>query len=47
MIRTGTMALMHYSMKNGRGHLLEKTQTTYLHGSSAISPHLQAQLEGA
>lgn len=45
MIRKNTIVSMHYSMKNGRGHLLEETQTSYLHGSSAISPRLQTQLE--
>ncbi len=35
-----------YTMKNGRGEILENRQTTYRQGSSAISPILQAQLEG-
>jgi len=35
-----------YTMKNGRGEILENRQTTYRQGSSAISPTLQAQLEG-
>lgn len=46
IIRKDMIVSLHYTMTNGRGHLLEKTQTTYLHGSSAISPHLQTQLEG-
>lgn len=46
IIRKDTIVSLHYAMKNGRGHLLEKTQTTYLHGSSTISPRLQTQLEG-
>lgn len=46
MIRKDTFVTLHYTMKNGRGEILENRQTTYLHGSTAISPKLQAQLEG-
>ena len=46
MIRKGTIVSLLYRMKNARGQLLEQTQTTYLHGSTAISSHLQSQLEG-
>ncbi|HXB94995.1 MAG TPA: GTP-binding protein [Puia sp.] len=46
MIRKGTIVSLHYTMKNGRGQVLEEKRTTYLHGSAAISPRLQSQLEG-
>jgi G3E family GTPase len=46
MIGKNTIVTLSYTMRNGRGEVLEKRQTTYLHGSSAISPILQAQLEG-
>ncbi|HVU95222.1 MAG TPA: GTP-binding protein [Puia sp.] len=37
---------LHYIMKNGRGEQLEEATTSFLHGSSALSPLLQSQLEG-
>lgn len=41
---------MRYVMKNSRGEVLEDTMntapTSYLHGSTAIAPSLQKQLEG-
>ncbi|HTR28743.1 MAG TPA: GTP-binding protein [Puia sp.] len=46
MIRKGSLVTMRYTMRNGRGEMLENRQTTYLHGSSEISPVLQTQLEG-
>ena len=46
MIKKDTTVTIRYTMSNGRGHLLEKNQTTYLHGSAAISARLQSQLEG-
>ena len=46
MIRNGSFVTMNYTMRNGRGEMLENRQTTYLHGSSEISLLLQAQLEG-
>ena len=46
MIRRNAIVSMRYSMKNGRGDLLEESRTTYLHGSPAISSRLQVQLEG-
>jgi CobW/HypB/UreG, nucleotide-binding domain len=46
MIEKDKIVTISYTMKNGRGELLENRQTTYVHGSSAISPALQAQLEG-
>lgn len=35
-----------YTMKNGRGEILETRRTTYQQGSTTISPLLQEQLEG-
>jgi hypothetical protein len=46
MIGKDTIVTLNYTMRNGRGEILENRRTTYLHGSSAISPLLQAQLEG-
>jgi hypothetical protein len=46
MIGKDSIVTLNYTMRNGRGEMLENRQTTYLHGSSAISPILQAQLEG-
>lgn len=46
MIKKNTIVSISYSMRNSRGELLETTTTSYLHGSSDISPVLQAQLEG-
>ena len=46
MITKNSIVSLHYTMKNGRGEVLEQTQTTYLHGSAAISRSLQSQLEG-
>jgi len=46
MIRNNTIVTLRFTMTNDRGHVLEENQTTYLHGSSAISPRLQSQLEG-
>jgi len=46
MIRNNTIVTLRFTMTNDRGHVLEESQTTYLHGSSAISPRLQSQLEG-
>jgi hypothetical protein len=46
MIGKDSIVTLHYTMKTGRGEVLENRRTTYLHGSSAISPLLQTQLEG-
>jgi hypothetical protein len=46
MIGKDKIVTISYTMKNGRGEILENRQTTYRQGSSAISPLLQAQLEG-
>ena len=46
MIGKDTIVTLNYTMRNGRGEILDDRRTTYLHGSSAISPLLQAQLEG-
>ena len=46
MIKKDSIVTIRYSMFNGRGRLLEKNQTTYTHGSAAISARLQTQLEG-
>ncbi len=46
MIEKNTIVTIHYTMRNGRGEMLETRQATYRHGSSDISPALQAQLEG-
>jgi len=46
MIRENTIVSIRYSMKNGRGEVLENRSITYRHGSSSISQLLQAQLEG-
>ena len=46
MIRENTIVSIRYTMKNGRGEVLENKSITYLHGSSAISEILQSQLQG-
>jgi len=46
MIAKGSIVTLTYTMKNGRGDVLENRQITYIHGSSEISSILQAQLEG-
>jgi hypothetical protein len=46
MIGKDSIVTLNYTMKNGRGEVLEDRRTTYRQGSSAISPLLQAQLEG-
>lgn len=46
MIGKDSIVTLNYTMKNGRGEILDNRRTTYLHGSTAISPLLQAQLEG-
>ena len=46
MIEKNTIVTIHYTMRNGRGEMLETRQATYCHGSSEISPVLQTQLEG-
>ena len=46
MIRSGNFVAMHYILRNGKGEVLEDKHTVYRHGSSTISPLLQAQLEG-
>jgi CobW/HypB/UreG, nucleotide-binding domain len=46
MIEKNSLVTLNYTMMNGRGEVLENRRTTYLQGSSAISPILQAQLEG-
>jgi G3E family GTPase len=46
MIRNNTIIRIHYTMKNGRGEVLENQTVTYLHGSASISPTLQSQLQG-
>jgi G3E family GTPase len=46
MIRENTIVRVRYTMKNGRGEVLENRSITYLHGSSSISPILQSQLQG-
>lgn len=46
MIRANTIVSIHYTLKNGRGDVLEERSVTYLHGSSSISQVLQTQLEG-
>lgn len=49
-IRKNSVVAIRYIMKNSRGEVLENTMNgdpvNYLHGSSAIQPLLQAQLEG-
>ena len=46
MIRENKIVRIRYTMKNGRGEVLENKSITYLHGSSAISAILQSQLQG-
>src|ERR1700742_5371099 len=46
MIRQGSFVSMHYILRNSKGEVLEDKRTVYRHGSSTISPLLQAQLEG-
>jgi CobW/HypB/UreG, nucleotide-binding domain len=46
MIRNGTFVALHYILRNGKREVLEDKHTIYRHGSSTISPLLQAQLEG-
>ena len=46
MIRENTIVRVRYSMKDGRGEVLEDRSITYLHGSSSISSILQSQLQG-
>lgn len=46
MIQKDTFVSISYIMRNSRGKVLEKKTISYLHGSPAISPILQAQLEG-
>ncbi|HET6252911.1 MAG TPA: GTP-binding protein [Puia sp.] len=46
MIGKDTIVTLNYTMRNGRGEILENRRTTYLHGSSPISARLQTQLEG-
>ena len=46
MIEKDSIVTLKYTMRNGRGELLEDRQTTYMHGSADISSLLQAQLEG-
>ena len=46
MIKKDSIVSIRYSMWNSRGHLLEKSQATYVHGSSSIAARLQSQLEG-
>jgi G3E family GTPase len=46
MIRENVIVTIRYTMKNGRGEVLEDKSITYLHGSSSISPILQTQLQG-
>lgn len=46
MIRENALVSIHYSMKNGRGELLEERSVIYRHGSESISKTLQAQLRG-
>jgi CobW/HypB/UreG, nucleotide-binding domain len=46
MIEKNTIVTIHYTMRNGRGEMLETRQATYRHGSSDISPALQTQLAG-
>jgi G3E family GTPase len=38
---------IHYLMKNGRGEQLEESTTSFLYGSTVISPSLQSQLQDA
>jgi len=49
-IGKNSVVAIRYVMKNSRGEVLENTMNgdpvNYLHGSSAIQPLLQAQLEG-
>jgi FKBP-type peptidyl-prolyl cis-trans isomerase 2 len=49
-IEKDTVVAMCYTMRNGKGEVLEDTMhavpVNYLHGSSGIQPLLQAQLEG-
>ena len=49
-IAKNSVVSMRYIMKNGAGEILENTMdqhpVSYLHGSSAIHPSLQLQLEG-
>jgi hypothetical protein len=45
MIEKNTIVTIYYTMRNGRGELLESRQATYRPGSSDISPALQTQLE--
>jgi G3E family GTPase len=46
LIGKDTIVTLKYTMKNGRGEILDNRRTTYLQGSSDISPTLQAQLQG-
>lgn len=46
MIRNGNFVAMRYILRNSKGEVLEDKHTIYCHGSSTISPLLQAQLEG-
>src|SRR6185295_19951268 len=49
-IEKNNIVSIRYIMKNSKGEVLENTMNldpvSYLHGSSAIEPLLQAQLEG-
>ena len=44
MIRENTIVRVRYTMKNGRGEVLENRSITYLHGSSSISSILDLLL---
>jgi Ni2+-binding GTPase involved in maturation of urease and hydrogenase len=47
VIKKGMHVSMRYVLRNSKGEVLEdKQNATYQHGGSAISPLLQAQLEG-
>lgn len=46
MISKDSIVTLYYTMRNGRGEILEDKRTSYHHGSSEISPRLQSQLEG-
>ena len=49
-VEKNNIVSIRYVMKNSKGDVLENTMdndpVSYLHGSSAIEPLLQAQLEG-
>lgn len=46
MIEKDSIVTLKYTMRNGRGEVLEDRTTTYIHGSAEISLFLQEQLEG-